>query len=128
MRGHSYGEDALYFDRCSFQVDGCPHGNFPDRLRSTFIIATLCLPEVLVIDNGTTFTSEDFEHFCTWNGIRHLRSSPYHRTNGLAKLAVQTFKHGFKKLIDRVFTGDTVGTFIVQLSDNATDNNVPVTC
>ena len=67
-----------------------------DKLRSTF--ATLGLPEVLVTDNGTTFTSADFESFCTRNGIRHLRSTPYHpATNGLAERAVQTFKQGLKK-------------------------------
>ena len=70
-----------------------------DKLRSTF--ATLGLPEVLVTDNGTTFTSADFESFCTRNGIRHLRSTPYHpATNGLAERAVQTFKQGLKKLTE----------------------------
>ena len=70
-----------------------------EKLRSTF--ATLGLPEVLVTDNGTTFTSADFERFCTRNGIQHLRSSPYHpATNGLAERAVQTFKKGLKKLAD----------------------------
>lgn len=44
-----------------------------DNLRSTS--ATLGLPEVLVIDNGTTFTSADFERFCTRNGIHHLCST-----------------------------------------------------
>ena len=29
-------------------------------------------------DNSTPFTSANFEHFCTSNGIRHLRSTPYH--------------------------------------------------
>ena len=46
-------------------------------------------------------TSADFESFCTRNGIRHLRSTPYHpATNGLAERAVQTFKQGLKKLTE----------------------------
>ena len=35
--------------------------------RSSF--ATVGLPEVLVTDNGTPFTSAKFEHFCALNGI-----------------------------------------------------------
>ena len=38
-----------------------------DRLRNTF--ATLGLPEVLVADKGTSFTSAEFDHFCTRNWI-----------------------------------------------------------
>lgn len=38
-----------------------------DRLRSTF--ATLGLPEVLVTDKGTSFTSAEFDNFCTRNWI-----------------------------------------------------------
>ena len=70
-----------------------------DKLRSTFV--TLGLPEILVTDNGTTFTSADFESFCTQKGIRHLCSTPYQpATNGLAECAVQTFKQGLKKLTE----------------------------
>lgn len=56
-----------------------------ERMRSTS--AALGLPEVLVTDNGTPFTSANFEHFCTRNGIRHLRSTPYHlATNGIVEV------------------------------------------
>ena len=70
-----------------------------EKMRSTF--AMLGLPEVLVTDNGTAFTSAEFEHFCKHNGIRHVTSSPYHpASNGLAERAVQTFKEGMKKVTD----------------------------
>lgn len=63
-------------------------------LRTLF--ATHGIPESLVSDNGTGFTSQDF---MSENGIRHSRTSPYHpSSNGLAERAVQTIKHGIAKL------------------------------
>ena len=66
------------------------------KLRSTF--ATHSLPEMIVSDNGTVFTSQEFKIFTQRNGIRHVTSAPYHpSSNGLAERAVQTFKQGMKK-------------------------------
>jgi len=63
------------------------------------IFATFGLPEVIVTDNGSTFTSGEFQQFLRRNGVKHKRSPPYHpATNGLAERAVQTFKRGMKKL------------------------------
>ena len=65
-------------------------------LRSIF--ATHGLPKVFVTDNGSQFTSVEFEKFMENNGIRHLRSPPYHpSTNGLAERSVQTFKRAMEK-------------------------------
>ena len=61
------------------------------HLRSIF--ATRGLPEIIVSDNVTTFTSAQFQEFMTRNGINHITSAPYHpATNGLAERAVQTLK------------------------------------
>ncbi len=58
-----------------------------EHLRSLF--ATHSLPELLVSDNGTVFTSSEFQEFLKHNGIRHSTCAPYHpATNGLAE---QTF-------------------------------------
>jgi transposase InsO family protein len=61
------------------------------KLRSTF--ATHSLPEMIVSDNGTVFTSQEFKIFIQRNGIRHVTSALYHpSSNGLAERAVQSFK------------------------------------
>ena len=52
-------------------------------LRNLF--STHGLPDVIVSDNGTAFTSVEFETFMKRNGIRHVRCAPYHpSSNGLA--------------------------------------------
>ena len=62
------------------------------------IFATHGLPRSLVTDNGPQFTSAEFEAFMKNNGIRHIKSSPYHpASNGLAERAVQCFKESMKK-------------------------------
>ena len=62
------------------------------------IFATFGVPEILVSDNGSNFTSQEFETFLKRNGIIHKTSAPYHpASNGLAERAVRTFKQGIKK-------------------------------
>ena len=66
------------------------------KLRTLF--ATHGIPEIIVSDNGTGFTSNEFQMFVKRNGIRHVTSAPYHpASNGLAERAVQTFKDGLRK-------------------------------
>ena len=48
-------------------------------------------------DNGSVFTSSDFEQFMLRNGLRHIRTAPYHpASNDLAERAVQTLKERLK--------------------------------
>ena len=62
------------------------------------IFATHGLPEVLVTDNASIFTSEEFKLFTKQNCIRHVTSAPCHpASNGLAERAVQSFKEFMKK-------------------------------
>ena len=77
------------------------------KFRQTFSLTGL--PHTIVSDNGSCFTSDEFEQFCCANGIKHVRCSPYHPSrNGAAERAAQTMKFGLHKtkgnLDDRLYT------------------------
>ena len=53
-------------------------------LRNLF--ANYGLPDQIVNDNGSHFTSKEFQRFTKANGIKHICSAPHHTaTNGEAK-------------------------------------------
>ncbi len=83
-----------------------------DILRQMF--CTFGLPEQLVTDNGPQFVSEDFVVFTRSNGIKHIRSAPYHpATNGLAERFVQSLKSALKaSLGDGLSLQRRVGNFL----------------
>ena len=89
-------------------VDAC--SKFPEVVKMTNITAgttitalrdifsRLGLPEILVSDNGSQFTSKEFEKFCVNNGIVHRTSAAYKpSTNGQAERVVQILKSAIKQ-------------------------------
>ncbi len=55
------------------------------------------IPEHIVTDNGPQFISEEFEIFTKRNGIKHMKSAPYHPTsNGLAERFIQSLEQSLK--------------------------------
>ncbi|XP_060115109.1 uncharacterized protein K02A2.6-like, partial [Heteronotia binoei] len=63
------------------------------------IFATHGLPETIITDNGTAFTSAVFQDFLARNLIRHIRSAPFHpATNGQAERMVRTAKEALNRL------------------------------
>ena len=71
--------------------------NTISKLKDIFAIHGL--PQKVVTDNGSSFTSSTFKAFMERNGINHICSAPYHpSTNGLAERAVQTFKQSLRQI------------------------------
>ena len=67
-----------------------------DALRLLF--SRFGVPKTIVSNNGTQFTSKEFEEFCKALSIEHLTTAIYHpRSNGLAERFVDTFKRALKK-------------------------------
>ena len=61
------------------------------------VFAAFGLPEQLVTDNGPQFVSREFADFVQGNGIKHIRTAPYHpSSNGAVERLVQTFKQAMK--------------------------------
>ena len=57
------------------------------KLRHMF--ATHGIPDTIVSDNSSVFTSKEFQQFVQLNGIKYVTTAPYHpASNGLAERAV----------------------------------------
>jgi transposase InsO family protein len=70
-------------------------------------------PHEIVSDNGTQFTSSQFQQFCKQFGIEHIRTCPYHpASNGQAERFVDTFKRSLKKLEGEGSMKDNLQTFL----------------
>lgn len=81
-----------------------------NKLREVF--SRFGLPDTIVSDNGTQFTSQVFKDFVKLNNIRHKTSPPGHpATNGAAENSVKSFKNGLKAALAH---GDTNIDVIIQ--------------
>ena len=57
------------------------------------IFARNGIPSRIVTDNGPQFTSSEFQQFMELNGIKHIKTTPYHpSSNVLAERFVQSLK------------------------------------
>ena len=83
-----------------------------EKLRVSFAVQGL--PDNIVSDNASGFTSCEFADFMKNNGIRHTTSAPYHpSTNGAAERTVQSFKMVLKKLC--ASSKETINTQVSRL-------------
>ncbi|XP_043206001.1 uncharacterized protein K02A2.6-like [Amphibalanus amphitrite] len=70
-------------------------GRTVEELRELF--ARFGIPDQVVTDNGPQFTSTEFGIFLSNNGVRHIRTAPYHpASNGAAERAVGVLKSGLR--------------------------------
>lgn len=66
-----------------------------------YVFSYFTLPEHLVTDNGSQFTSTEFQKFLRDNDIQHTLTAPGHPTkNGLAEHYVGEFKDKLNKIGD----------------------------
>ncbi|XP_060115356.1 uncharacterized protein K02A2.6-like, partial [Heteronotia binoei] len=64
------------------------------------VLCTHGIPDTLVTDNGTAFTSREFREFTERYLIRHIRSAPFHpATNGQAERMVRTTKEALGRIL-----------------------------
>ncbi|XGW17401.1 hypothetical protein V3C99_002198 [Haemonchus contortus] len=77
------------------------------------LFAQFGFPHVIVSDNGTQFTSAEFQNFCRHRGIEHVRSPPFHpQSNGQVERFVDTFKRSLLKMKNHGPTLDALHTFL----------------
>nr|XP_020662259.1 uncharacterized protein K02A2.6-like [Pogona vitticeps] len=63
------------------------------------IFTTHGILDIVVTDNGTAFTSQEFQEFLESNLICHVRSAPFHpATNGQAERMVRTAKEALQQI------------------------------
>ncbi|CAH8469699.1 unnamed protein product [Schistosoma mattheei] len=71
------------------------------------------LPDVIVSDNDSQFTSTQFQDFCQRLSVKHLRSPPYHpQPNCQAGRFVDTFKRALIKLKGEGTPVETLQNFL----------------
>lgn len=82
-------------------------------LRETF--ARYGVPDTIVSDNGSQFCSSEFQQFCEYSGIIHVRTAPYHpQSNGQAERFVDTLKRSLRKITEgeNVPSSEALQTFL----------------
>ena len=99
-------------------TSGCTTATTIEKLHLSFL--TFGLPQVLVSDNGPTFSSTEFQHYMKQNGINHVKTVPHRSaSNGLAKWAVKTYKSALKKLNTGSLQSE-VNDFFIQVLKHST--------
>jgi len=98
---HKGAHFLIAFDYYSRYIDICYLRNLTSRtvvMKMKKIFAQHGIPETLISDNGTQFTSAEFQQFSSeWN-FRHATSSPHFpQANGAAERAVRTAKDLLKQ-------------------------------
>ena len=98
-----------------------------EALRHMF--ATHGLSQIIVSDNGTAFTSQEFKTFVKNNRIQHVTTAPYHpASNGMAERAAQTFKLRLKKATKTNVLVELDRFLFQYMQDHSSYSNWSCTC
>ena len=124
QRVHVDSAESINGKMCIYLVDA--HSKWPEVFEmpnTTFqktieilrqVFSAYRLPEQLVSDNGPQFISREFAEFMAKNGIKHIRSVPYHpATNGQVERFVQTFKRAMKTGTTNVTLNQRLCSFLL---------------
>ena len=86
------------------------------------------IPETVVTDTGTQFTSDIFAVFASNYGFTHVRTSPYHhQSNGIAESTVKQAKkllRTFKESGDDIY----LALLAIRNATQTTHETTPVQC
>ncbi|GFQ68708.1 uncharacterized protein K02A2.6 [Trichonephila clavata] len=94
-------------------------------LRDSF--ARFGLPRVLVSDNGSQFTSYEFQRFMQRNGVKHKTSAPFKpSSNGQAERYVATLKQSLRAM--HKYTKDGVLHYIIDVQGTLVRRHVDQIC
>ena len=78
------------------------------------IFATHGLPETIVSENETHFTSAQFKEYCKDHAIEHIRSPPYHpQSYGQAEIFVDTLKRVLLKTVGEGGAEGSIRRFLI---------------
>ena len=85
----------------------------------------------MVSDNGTQFTSSQFQDFCRQNAINRIFSPPYHlQSNGQTERFVYTFKRALLEAREEGASSDIIQRFLLvyqtTLNDSLPGGQFPV--
>ena len=97
-----------------------------EEMRRIFTIHGLS--QQIVSDDGPQFISEQFTQFLQQNGIKHIKSSPYHpSTNGQTEWFIQTLKKALKAGKDEGSLKQRLAKFLLsyQTTPHATTKEAP---
>ena len=93
------------------------HSKWPEvfPMVSTTTLATGTIPRQFVSDNGPQFISDEFKQFLASNGVKHIKSSPYHPATNWAVHKNSISKELSRRVTIRIYTWHTWCPIVIHM-------------